>query len=157
MPSKGTELNRWMQWLMTSHVRCYHKHYSSSGHVWQGRFKSLIVQKDDHLLTVIRYIERNPVRAGLVESVKDWSWSSYQGRSGSNSDLLLSELPIELPSNWQEYVDTPLTNKELEKIRQCVKRRSPFGDPDWQKQICMKFGLMTTLNPRGRPKKQEKK
>jgi putative transposase len=157
MPNKGRDLSRWMQWLLTSHVRRYHRHYRSSGHVWQGRFKSFIVQKDDHLLTAIRYIERNPVRAGLVVSAKDWRWSSHRGRSGFNSGLLLSELPIELPRNWQDYVDTPLTDKELEKIRQCVKRQSPYGDPDWQKNICMKFGLMSTLNHRGRPRKQGKK
>jgi putative transposase len=157
MPSKGVELSKWMQWLMTSHVRRYHRHYKSSGHVWQGRFKSFIVQKDDHLLTVIRYIERNPVRAGLVRTAKDWSWSSYRGRCASNPALLLSELPIELPMNWQEYVDTPLTDKELEKMRRSVNRQSPYGNPEWQKQICLKFGLMNTLNPKGRPGKQGKK
>ena len=51
-----------MQWLMTSHVRRYHRHYHSSGHVWQGRFKAFPIQQDDHLLTVLRYVERNPVR-----------------------------------------------------------------------------------------------
>src|SRR5205807_6386322 len=51
-------------WLTTAHVRRYHQHYHSSGHVWQGRFRSFPIQEDDHLLTVHRYIERNPVRAG---------------------------------------------------------------------------------------------
>jgi putative transposase len=45
-----------MQWLLTSHVRRYHKHYGSSGHVWQGRFKSFPVQRDEHLLMVLRYV-----------------------------------------------------------------------------------------------------
>ncbi len=75
---EGSDLGKWMQWLMTSHVRRYHRHYGSSGHVWQGRFKSFPVQDDDHLLTVVRYVEGNPVRAGMVKSAKDWAWSSHR-------------------------------------------------------------------------------
>ncbi|MFA7534723.1 MAG: transposase [Desulfuromonadales bacterium] len=70
-PTEGEDLSRWMQWLMTTHVRRYHRHYGTSGHVWQGRFKSFIVQQDDHLLTAIRYVEGNPVRAGMVSSAKE--------------------------------------------------------------------------------------
>jgi len=51
---------------MTSHVRRYHQHYKTSGHIWQGRFKTFIIQEDSHLLTVLKYVEGNPVRAGLV-------------------------------------------------------------------------------------------
>ena len=67
------DLSRWMQWLMTSHVRRYHRHYHGSGHVWQGRFKAFPIQDDEHYLTVLRYVERNPLRAGLVEAVKTGS------------------------------------------------------------------------------------
>jgi putative transposase len=64
-PEKAEDMSKWMQWLMTSHVRKHHRTYKTSGHVWQGRFKSFIVQKDEHLLTVARYIEGNPVRATI--------------------------------------------------------------------------------------------
>ena len=73
-PNQAEELSKWMQWLMTSHVRRYHRHYGTSGHIWQGRFKSFIVQEDIHLLMVLRYVEGNPVRAGLVNSAKEWLW-----------------------------------------------------------------------------------
>ena len=49
-----------------SHTQRYHKHHRSGGHVWQGRFKSPVIQNDEHLLTVLRYIEANPLRAGIV-------------------------------------------------------------------------------------------
>ena len=65
-PRKDGDLSKWMQWLMTSHVRRYHRHYDSSGHVWQGRFKAFPVQSDEHLLTVMRYVECNPVRAKSI-------------------------------------------------------------------------------------------
>ncbi len=55
-PEHADDLNKYMQWLMTIHVRRYHAHYKTSGHVWQGRYKSFIIQSDEHLLTVARYI-----------------------------------------------------------------------------------------------------
>src|SRR5262249_52808558 len=66
-PRHDDDLSNYMMWLLTAHVRRYHRHYHSSGHVWQGRFRAFPIQEDDHLFTVLRYIERNPVRAGLVE------------------------------------------------------------------------------------------
>ena len=61
-PRNDGDLSRWMQWLQTTHVRRYHAHYHASGHVWQGRFKAFPIAEDDHLLTVLRYVERNPLR-----------------------------------------------------------------------------------------------
>ncbi|MBI4655474.1 MAG: transposase [Elusimicrobia bacterium] len=156
-PNKAEELSKWMQWLMTSHVRRYHRHYKTSGHLWQGRFKSFIVQKDSYLLTVTRYIEGNPVRAGLVKSAKDWKWSSHFEKTGKKPALLVAELPIELPKNWTEYVDTPLTEKELERVHQSVNRQSPYGALQWVVKICKELGLESTIKPRGRPRKREEK
>ena len=68
--------SRWMHWLMTTHVSRHLGRYRSSGHVWQGRFKAFPIQEDDHLLAVLRYIERNPLRAGLVGRAEEWRWSS---------------------------------------------------------------------------------
>lgn len=150
---KSKELSRHMQWLMTSHVRRYHAHYKSSGHVWQGRFKSFIVQKDIHLLTLLRYVERNPVRTGLVKSTKEWGWSSQREAVDRSSSLLLDELPIELPPQWEKYVDEPLTDYEINMIRQSVNRGCPYGEKSWQQEICKQLRLESTLRPRGRPRK----
>ncbi|MDH5670073.1 MAG: transposase [Nitrospira sp.] len=75
-PTRGRDLRRFLHWLLTAHVRRYHRHYQSSGHVWQGRFKAFPIQRDDHLLTVLRYIERNLLRAGLVARADEWRWSN---------------------------------------------------------------------------------
>ncbi|MEX2139426.1 MAG: transposase [Pirellulales bacterium] len=77
-PLGDGDLSHWMQWLLTAHVRRYHRHYHGSGHVWQGRFKAFPIEQDEHLLTVLRYVERNPLRAGLVERAKDWKRSSLR-------------------------------------------------------------------------------
>ena len=156
LPTKAEELSKWMQWLMTSHVRRYHRHYGTSGHVWQGRFKSFIVQEDNYLLTLVRYVENNPVRAGLVNSAKDWEWSSHKETIGKKSRILIDEIPIELPKFRESYVNAPLTANELEALRQCVNRQSPYGSPLWQLDLCKKLGLESTIRPKGRPKKKTK-
>jgi putative transposase len=157
-PVQADDLSKYMQWLMTSHVRRYHRHYRTSGHVWQGRYKSFIVDNDRHLLTVVRYIEGNPVRIRLVQSADEWRWSSHGERLNSPDRNLLDELPLPLPEKWTEYVNTPLTDGELERMQQCVNRGAPFGSFPWQTMICEKFGLESTVRAKGRPKKwgQEK-
>jgi putative transposase len=69
-PHKDGDLGRFTQWLLTSHVRRYHRHYHSSGHVWQGRFKAFPIQRDEHLLTVLRYVEWNPLRTTWCKDAK---------------------------------------------------------------------------------------
>lgn len=150
-PLRADDLSKWMQWLMTSHVRRYHKRYETSGHIWQGRFKSFIIQNDEHLLTVLRYVEGNPVRSGLVTSAKDWPWSSHHKRIYKELDKIVDKPPVELPLDWGVYVDQPLSDKELEKINHSVNRQSPFGNDEWQKKISNQFGLEHTLRPQGRP------
>jgi putative transposase len=77
-PREDGDVSRWMHWLMTTQVRRYLGRYRSSGHVWQGRFKAFPIQEDEHLLSVIRYIERNPLRGGLVGRAEEWPWSSLR-------------------------------------------------------------------------------
>jgi len=62
---------------------------------------------------VMRYVERNPVRARLVEHSVEWPWSSHQEASGIQSQSLLDKPPIELPAAWSQYVDTPFDNETL--------------------------------------------
>ena len=154
MPLQAEELSKWMQWLMTSHVRRYHRHYGTSGHVWQGRFKSFLIQEDAHLLTVLRYVEGNPVRAGLVSSASEWSWSSHKERIGEKPRLSIDEVPVELSKDWGGYVDAPLIKRELDMLRKSVNRQSPYGTQVWQMKVSRELGLESTLRPRGRPKKR---
>jgi putative transposase len=65
-PYADGDLSHWMRWLMTTHVRRYLRHYQHSGHIWQGRFKAFPIQEDEHLATVVRYVERNALRANMV-------------------------------------------------------------------------------------------
>ena len=150
-PATDGALSPFMQWWLTSHVRRYHRHYRSHGHVWQGRFKSFPIQQDAHLLTVLRYVLRNPVRAGLVERCEQWPWSSV--RHGHLTD----PWPVEPPVNWEQWVEEPLVDHELITMRACVNRQSPYGSPTWQQQIVTMLGLESTVRLRGRPRKSSEK
>jgi putative transposase len=94
-PAESEDLSKWMRWLMTSHVRRYHRHYGTSGHIWQGRFKSFIVGDDNHLLTVMRYVEGNPVQAQMVKSARDWPWSSHLANLGTVSERSEVTVPFD--------------------------------------------------------------
>lgn len=154
-PGTAKELSRWMQWLMTSYVRRYHQSHGTSGHLWQGRFKCFIVKEDEHLLSVTRYIEGNPARNGLVKSALEWRWSSHAMRATSSGELPVESLPLDLPQPWTEYVNTPLADCELERLRQCVNRQAPYGDCDWQMETCSRLGLESTMKPLGRPRREK--
>lgn len=148
-PEDAALLTKWMQWVMTTHVRRYHKHYGTSGHLWQGRYKSFIVQDNEHLLTAVRYIEGNPVRAMLSPTAAQWPWASHAVRNAPLEESRPDQLPIPLPEDWSTFVDTPLTDTEIEKIRNSVNRQAPFGCDSWRDEICARMGLESTLRRRG--------
>jgi len=150
-PQGDGELSAYMMWLLTAHVRRYHQHYHSSGHVWQGRFRAFPIQEDDHLLTVLRYIERNPVRAGLVEQAQDWRWSSAAADRGATPAVDAS--PVPRPANWLEIVNQPQTEAEVESVRESLRRGRPFGHSTWTTATADRLGLEQSLRPRGRPRK----
>lgn len=156
-PHHDGDLGRWMQWLLTSHVRRYHRHYGGSGHVWQGRFKAFPMQEDEHYLAVLRYVERNPVRANLVRKAEAWQWSSLRQRLDTSGESALSRGPVPIPSNWLQQVHEPQTEAELAALRRSVYRGTPFGGPRWTQRAAKELGLEFTLHPRGRPRKTSQK
>src|SRR3989339_572364 len=82
--------------------------------------------------------------------------SSHREMIDEKINILLDEIPIELPGDWGRYVDEPLTSKEIEKVRQSVIRQSPYGNSEWQMKVCKELGLESTLNPKGRPRKEKR-
>ena len=142
-----------MQWLLTAHVRRYHRHYHGSGHVWQGRFKAFPIQADDHYLQVLRYIERNPLRAELVKRAQDWPWSSISTEARENPGVLISEGPVAKPSGWAARVNRAESEAELQRLRQSVNRGTPYGSEAWNSATSVALGLESSLRPRGRPHK----
>lgn len=144
------DISRWMHWLLTAHTKRHHRIRRSSGRIWQGRFKAFPIQQDRHLLTVLRYVERNPLRANLVRSAVDWNWSSLAQNRTNQS--LHSVSPVAKPGNWQEIVDKPHSQEEIDALRQCSAKNAPFGAECWTRRTAEVLGLSSSLRPPGRPK-----
>ncbi|ULA63465.1 MAG: transposase [Nitrospira sp.] len=152
-PYHDGDLSRWMQWLLTAHVRRYHTYHESSGHIWQGRFKAFPIEQDDHLLTVLRYIELNPVRAHLVTRAEDWRWSSAQRWKESVQGLRGDVGPVARPEPWLDWVNGAMDETEVWRIRQSVNRNAPFGSEAWTVVTAALLGLDASLRSIGRPQK----
>jgi putative transposase len=153
-PDHDEDVTEWTHWLFTTHARRYHKKYGSSGRVWQGRFKAFVIQDDEHLQRVLRYVERNALRANLADRAEAWEWGSLRWRNSASSPFVLAPCPVPLPQNWIDYVNAPQTPEELEEIRNCVRRQSPFGATEWSIRKAAEFGIEKTLAPIGRPRKE---
>ena len=157
-PRRDGELSEFVGWLTLTHTQRWHAFRQSigSGHLYQGRFKSFPIEEDGHLYTVARYAERNALRANLVRRAEQWRWGSlYRWQRGSAEDRrLLAAWPVPRPGGWIEHVNAPQTEAELNALRRCVNRGSPFGSELWSARTIRKLGLESTLRPRGRPKKQ---
>ena len=150
-PRNDLDLGRYMHWLLSVHVLHNRTRYGTVGHVWQGRYKVFPIQTDRHLVTVLRYVERNPVRAGLAHRCTAWPWSSARARVTGDGSLLAPS-PVSLPEPWADCVDAPLTATELARVRESVGRGRPFGGDTWSRDTSDRLNLAATLNPRGRPR-----
>ena len=132
---------------------------NASGHLWQGRFYSRLLD-EIHLISVIRYVERNPVRAGLVKKAWEQKWSSAKYHTGrEDKDIKLGELSefIELDqSEWEEYLDSKGSEEELDAIRKSTIQGRPHGGKEFIENIGKKVGRVLKVLPRGRPKKKKK-
>ena len=150
-PHRDGDLANWAHWFFTTHARRYHKRYDTSGRVWQGRFKASLVQTDEHLLTLIRYVERNALRANLVTRAEQWEWGSLRWRQRGTSPVAMTPSPVPLPTSWIEYVNAAQTPAELEAIRNAIERQAPFGSDSWRTEKARELGLEKSIAPRGRP------
>jgi len=119
--------------------------------LYQGRYKSFPVQKDEHFLQLVRYVERNAKRAALVKKAEDWKWSSlYVRQSGTaEQQKLLSAWPVQTDSGYLAWINTPQPREEVEIIRYAIQRGRPYGSDAWLAKTVERLGLETTMRQRG--------
>ena len=151
-PYEDGDMGRWMQRLLTGHVRRYNLRYSITGRIWEGRFKAPPVQNDEHLIRVLRYIERNPLRAGLVTDPVAWPWSSLRWWRVPGRPTWLHATDVVLKRDWPKVVAEPQSDAELGAIRCSLHRGAPFGDPSWTRRTASQLHLEHTLRAIGRPR-----
>ena len=153
-------LSRMMQSMGRSYVRYFNRLYDRSGTLWEGRYKSCLIQDDSHLLEVYRYIELNPVRAGMVAEPGEYRWSSYQANALGQPSALCTPHPTYLAlgtddnqrqqqyrSLCERYVD----DEELEAIRTSANKGLALGDDNFKVTIEARTGRRVVAKKRGRP------
>jgi putative transposase len=154
-PREDGELTRFLRRLTHTHTQRWHahRHSAGTGHLYQGRFKSFPVEQDDHLLTVIRYVERNALRADLVQQAEQWRWSSLWRRLHGNdrARAIVHPWPVQMPADWVERVNLPHTPAELAALRHSCVRGTPFGSERWKLDTAARLELGRTLRRRGQP------
>ena len=154
-PRQDGDLRKFMQWLTLTHTQRWHTKNGTTGtgHLYQGRYKSVLVQDDAHILGLIRYVERNPLRANLVKNLNNWHFSSYWRRlHGTDAERnVLAEWPIDIPADYDSFLHEPVTIEELSNIRRSVQGGQLYGSEEWIDAMKEKFKIEDP-KPRGRPK-----
>jgi putative transposase len=156
-PQRDGQLTEFFRWLAHTHAMRWNRAHPKSAHgrLYQGRYKSFLIQRDENLLTVLRYVEQTPLAAGLVEKAQRWRFSSLGARTTGDRSIksLLAPWPVDRPSNWTARVNAPLSARELERVEVSVERSRPYGNDDWVRRTTSRLGLEHTVRPEGRPPK----
>jgi putative transposase len=155
-PPADGDLSQFLRRIILTHTQRYHARTRTVGygHVYQGRYKSLLVESDRHFLTLVRYVERNAKRAALAKRAEDWPWSSAHARWGGNEKRkqLLSPWPVPEPRHYREWLNQSQGREEIENIRYAIKKSRPYGSEKWISKAVAQFGLENTMRNRGRPR-----
>ncbi|MDO8552868.1 MAG: transposase [bacterium] len=154
-PKDDGDMGEFMHWLTNAHTRRVHSYTKTigTGPLYQGRYKSFLIQKDEHLLTVLKYIERNPVRARLAKRPENWRWGSAWIREYGNTKQkkILADSPVPLPRNYNAWINEPDKESDLANIRCSANRGAPYGGDTWVGNMISKHDLLSTVRKPGRP------
>jgi putative transposase len=161
-PSDETALSRFMQALGRRYVRWFNDRHRRTGTLWEGRFRSTVIEADRYLFACMRYIELNPVRAGLCADPSEYRWSSYRHHVGLGVDPMISDhalfwrlgnTPFERQVAYRHLFDTPLANQELAEIRQATNRGFALATAETIGGEKVPGVLLKDARGRGRPRR----
>lgn len=164
-PMRDYAISQMMQALGRRYVRYINHAYERTGTLWEGRYKSSLVDSDRYLLTCMRYIELNPVRAGMVSHPGGYKWSSYSANGQGKPDSLVSPHPLYLELGktedtrlfaYRELFRNQMANEELHDIRESLNHELVLGRSYFKEKIEKMTKRQTSLGQPGRPKIEEK-
>lgn len=157
-PAEDGQLSDYLRLVTLTHTQRWHAFRGSAGtgHLYQGRFKSFVVQHNAHFLSVCRYVEANALRADLVKRAEDWRWCSRSRTYRGEDDVppRIDAWPLPRPGDWTDYVNQPVNSSHLDALRLCAQRGTPYGEKGWAEDVARQLGLESTLRRRGRPEKR---
>ena len=149
-----------MQGLGRNYIQAINRHYERSGPLWEGRYKASLVQADEYFLACQRYIELNPVRAGMVARPAEYAFSSYRHNALGRFDRVVSPHPVyqslgssdrDRQTAYCSLFNSAIAPSTIETIRKTTNACQVFGDNQFIQQVEAKLQRRVRPKPRGRP------
>ena len=143
------------------YVQDFNRRHGRIGTLWQGRFKSCLVDSSTYLLRVMRYIDSNPVRASLCPRAEDFAWSSARAHLGLATDPLLTIHPVfealaptaeKRASTYRAWLEQPTSDEERAEIRSYLAQQRALGEPRFQALVEKTLNRPGVYRPPGRPR-----
>jgi len=166
-PKSSENLAKYIKLLAQKYSQRINKRYKRTGTLWEGKYKSSLISKDNYLLACSRYIEMNPVRAHIVKDPKDYMWGSYRYKIGQGEGaVLLDPDPLyidlgkdgnERQKNYRNWFKESIPPKEWDLIRKAVNKGGVFGSSNFKERMEKLLGRSLDIRDRGRPKKENTK
>ena len=162
-PGESSSISRAMHSASRRYAGYFNQRYQRTGTLWEGRFKSSIVDSEGYLLRCHRYIEMNPVRAGMVHEARDYGWSSHQANAEGLASTFLTPHPLYLAlasttperlATYRRFCSLPATRSEMEAIRAAVKCCLPLGGNEFVEAIGRELARRVAFRKNGRPYKK---
>lgn len=153
-------LSRAMRNTGQCYVQAFNRRHRRSGTLWQGRFRSCLVDTERYMMTVYRYIELNAVRAAMVERPEEHRWSSVHANLGLLKDQLVTPHSIYLELNqdatlraaaYRTWLRAGVSDGDLQRIREHLQQERALGDTTFQTMVQKALGRSVAVRPRGRP------
>lgn len=163
-PSEPTGLARTMQWIGRQYVPYFNRKYSRVGTLWQGRYKATVIDSEQYFMTCSRYIELNPVRAGLAADPGEYPWSSYMHHVGVKLDSLISDHPLywalgNTPfgreAAYKALIEQALTSAEVSELTDATLKGWALGSEQFKVALERQANRRVRPAKRGRPFKRE--
>jgi len=147
VPPSETALSAVFRNIHSAYGLWFNKKYRLSGHLWQGRFYSCVLG-DSHLWAAIKYVERNSVRAGIVDRAEEYPWSSaFAHVYGREGPLLDAAMPLSSAvGNWSDWLSAEDADSEIRAIRMATAHDLPYGEASFVERLELQFGR--PLRPR---------
>lgn len=163
-PEDATGLARMMQWVGRYYVPYFNLKYGRNGTLWQGRYRTAVIDSERYFLLCSRYIELNPVRAGLVASPENYAWSSYRHHAGLAPDSLITEHPLfwalgntpfAREAAYRHLIEQALSAKDMTALTEATLKGWAIGSPQFKQTLEKQAGQRVAPVKRGRPFKKQ--
>ena len=157
-PMAEDSCGKFMQRVGQLHSQYMNRRYGRSGTLWQGRFKSCPIEAESYLVNCHRYVELNPVRAGMVSDPLEYEWSSHRANAGPASDPALTRHEVILPlgkRDYRELFSVPMRPGAVEEIRKATNGNYALGSEAFRHRLALATGLRTSPGKPGKPARSE--